>query len=529
MRKVIYIFIVILMGFGFGISQEIVLNKEDFSSKDDLKAAKDYLKTAEEFYAYGVGGYSRAIDNYLEIQKLNPNIAALNYKIGNCYLNTFQKAKSITYFQKAFELNRNIADDILYKIARGYHLNLEFEKAIEYYTKYRSLLSPKLLSEYKSIIEKRISECNNGIELIKNPVRVFIDNVGPEINSKYPDYSPLISADESMMIFTSRRDDTEGGNRTPEDGEFYEDIYLAYHNGIKWDNSTNIGKPLNTSDHDATVGLSNDGQQLFTYTDKTGGGDIYVSELKGTEWSKPDNSTLKKNINTDFHECAASFSFDGKTMYYITNKPNDNYDTKVYSDPQMRTHDIFYTHWDSEKERWGEPKNIGSTINTEFEEKGVFMHPDGRTLYFSSQGHNTMGDYDIFMSELQDDGTWAKPINIGYPINTPDDDRFFVMAASGKHGYYSTVKDDGHGSYDIYIITFRGPEKPVTQSNEDNLLANIAPVSETIMEETVEIKTMRLTILKGTVKDALTLEPIAADIEIIDNEKNEVISISKSN
>ncbi|GAB4281728.1 MAG: OmpA family protein [Marinilabiliales bacterium] len=528
MKKYVLIAAIIISGIISVIAQEIEFDKDDFRSKDDYKAAKDYLKTAEEYYSLGVGGFSKALESYLEIYKLYDKNAALNYKIGNCYLFTFQKAKSIDYFKKAFEINRYVADDILFKIARGYHLNMEFDKAIEYYNKYKDILSPKQLAEKKQMILKYIQECENGKELVKNPVRVFIDNVGSAINSEYFDYSPLISADESMMIFTSRRADTEGGNRA-EDGDFFEDIYVAYNNGNKWEPAKNIGKPLNTADHDATVGLSNDGQQLFTYTDKTGNGDIYVSELKGSDWTKPDDKTLKKYINTDYHECGASFSFDGKTMYFVSNKPDDNYDTKSYSNPMERTHDIFVSYWDEKKQIWGEPKNIGSTINTEYDEKSVFMHPDGRTLYFSSKGHNTMGDFDIFKSELQDDGTWSEPENLGYPINTPDDDRFFVMAASGKHGYYSTVKDDSYGKMDIYMITFRGPEKPIIQSNEDNLLANTAPVSETVMEESVEIKTMRLTILKGTIKDALTLDPLEASIEIIDNEKNEVISIQKSN
>jgi len=157
------------------------------------------------------------------------------------------------------------------------------------------------------------------------------------------------------------------------------------------------------------------------------------------------------------------------------------------------------------------------------------MHPDGRTLYFSSRGHNTMGGFDVFKSTMNDDGTWSKPENLGYPVNTPDDDLFFVMGGSGKHGYYSSSNDNGYGDYDLYMITFRGPEKPPVLHNEDNLLANVAPVGESVVAEKVEIKTMRLTILKGTIKDAMTNNPVEAQIEIIDNTKNEVVSVNTSN
>jgi outer membrane protein OmpA-like peptidoglycan-associated protein len=157
------------------------------------------------------------------------------------------------------------------------------------------------------------------------------------------------------------------------------------------------------------------------------------------------------------------------------------------------------------------------------------MHPDGKTLYFSSKGHQTMGGYDIFKA-VYEDGMWSEPENMGYPINTPDDDVFFVMSASGKHGYYSSIKKEGKGEKDIYKITFLGPEKQPVLNTEDNLLASLShPVSETVIEEAVEIKTVALTILKGTVKDAITLEPLESMIDLVDNEENKVIANFKSN
>lgn len=529
MRKLYSLLILLTISFNVALSQEIELNKDDFSNKDDYKIAKDELKMAEELYMLGMGGYSRALEHYLAVYKLNDKMPALNYKIGNCYLYSIQKSKCIEFYKKAYSQNPNVAENILYVLAKGYHLNYEFDQAMEFYKKYRNVLSPAKLAEEKKVIEKRIKECEIGKEIVKNPVRVFIDNLGTKVNSVYREYSPLISADESMIIFTSRRDDTEGGGRDEGDNLFYEDIYISYNVDGQWQQSVNIGKPLNTSNNDATVGLSSDGQQLFTFNGKDNGGDILVSELKGSEWTKPDDAPMRKYINTEFHESSASFSFDGKTMYFDSNKEQDNFDTRETDWNNPRTHDLFFSTWNEEKEIWGPSKSMGSNINSEYEERGVFMHPDGRTIFFSSNGDRSMGGLDIFKSELQDDNTWSEPENLGYPINTPDDDVFFVMSASGKHGYYASVKEEGVGDYDLYLITFRGPEKPVTQSNEDNLLANIAPVSETIIEETVEIKTMRLTILKGTVKDAISLSPLEASIEIIDNEKNEVVSISKSN
>ena len=525
--------ILLVIGFMFMISgvfaqerneiietREIVIKKDDYRSKDDYKKAKSLIKEAEPLFALGRGGYRRALDKYLEAYQLNPNNDILNLRIGICYLYSIQKTKSIKYFEKAYELNHFVDPKIMFYLARGYHLNYQFDKAIEYYNKYKNTLSPRDLQEHRKELEKYVKECETGKELVKHPVRVFIDNVGEAINTSYPEYSPLISTDESVMIFTSRRPDTYGGGRDPGDNMFFEDIYISYKGPDgKWQKAKNIGPPLNTKNNDATVGLSPDGTQLFIFNGRTNGGDIYVSKLEGDRWSKPTDKPLKKYINTEYHESSASFSFDGKTMYFVSNRPDLSYGG----------HDIFISYWDEKKEIWGKPQNIGPTINTEYDEEGVFMHPDGRTLYFSSKGHNTMGGYDIFKSELQDDGTWSKPVNLGYPINTPDDDVFFVINASGKRGYYSSVKEDGIGDYDIYMITFRGPEKPTIESVEDQLLANTKPIQETAVEGSVKIKTMRLTIVKGTVTDAFTKEPIQATIEVIDNEKNQVISTIKSN
>jgi outer membrane protein OmpA-like peptidoglycan-associated protein len=181
-----------------------------------------------------------------------------------------------------------------------------------------------------------------------------------------------------------------------------------------------------------------------------------------------------------------------------------------------------------EKGRWGEAQNLGSIINTKYDEEGVFMHPDGKTLYFSSKGHNSMGGYDIFKT-VYENGTWSKPENIGYPINTAGDDVFFSVSASGIHGYYSSAKPGGKGKQDVYIVTFLGPEKPLVNNTEENLLACIAkPTSDNVMQ-TVEVVTASLTLLKGKVLDQITLEPVEAQIVLTDNELNEELAVFTSN
>ncbi len=473
-----------------------------YNFKDDKLGFKEAIKNLEDgdyYYAQGGGAYRIALEYYLNANKFNPDNAELNYKLGVCYLHSIEKVKSIAHLKKAYKLDKYFAGDIHYKLGQGYHLNYEFDKAIKEYNLYKRTLLPKELKKWQPIISKRIKECKHGKEFVNNPEKVVIENIGDSINSSFPDYRPFISADESMMLFTSRRDNTTGSERDPFDHQYFEDIYISYNINGTWQKAQNIGKPLNTPDHDAVAGLTADGQKLFFYDGRKKGGDIFICKLRGDQWSPP--IPLPETINTDFRESSASFSYDGKKLYFVSDK----------IDYSKGGRDIYVSRKYS-KGGWGKPKNLGSVINTQYEEASIFMHPDGRTMYFSSQGHNSMGGFDIFKTKMNKAGRWLKPVNLGYPINTPDDDVFFVLSASGKHGYYSSAKKGGYGEKDIYMISF--------------LSDSIAkPDSDTAIVSNI----VYLTILKGTVKDAVTLNPVEAKIEIVDNEKNEVISIATSN
>ncbi|MCW3070671.1 MAG: hypothetical protein JWO44_561 [Bacteroidetes bacterium] len=515
MKKIITFLVCIFSVAAF--AQNVEFTKENFKdNKDGLKEAKNNIEAGDKLFEQGSIFYKQAIDPYLLANKFNPNNAQLNFKIGKCYLYSNYKLKSIPYLEKALQLNPSVDPQIHYVMAKAYHLDMQWDKAITEYKAFQATLTK--VDEFKDLIEevnKHIAECLTGKELVKKPLRVFIDNVGAEINSQYPDYGPVISADESVMLFTSRRPNTTGGAIDPGINEYYEDIYISTKKDGKWTTAQNMGKPINTEDHDANSGLSADGQKFLIYIGKNNG-DLYEAELKGESWSKPER--MNKNINTDFHESSACYSPDGKSVYFVSDKP----------DGGLGDRDIYMSTKD-EKGKWGKAVNLGPTINTAYGEEGVFIHPDGKTMYFSSQGHKTMGGYDIFKSVLEN-GKWSDPVNLGYPVNTPDDDVFFVTSASGKHGYYASFNSNGFGEKDIYMITFLGYEKPLVLNNEDNLLASqTAPVKETVIAPTVQIKEAQLTILKGVITDDLTKKPLEATIEIIDNQKNEIIASFTSN
>lgn len=503
---------------------DVEIDKKEFKTeKDGFRDAWSAIKDADDLFNMGVGGRRVAIDLYLYAYQYNQKNAELNYKIGACYLDGLFKNRAITFLRDAYKLKNEVADDIHFLLGSAFQLNYQFDTAIHHYKMYNRIKDVKGIVDeniYKDP-DKRIQECNLGKYYVAHPVRVFVNNLGPGVNSKYPDYAPVISADEAVLIYTSRREGTTGDLIDETDLHYYEDLYVSFNDDQGWSSGLNMTS-LNTDEHDASVGMSSDGQQLFTYKGVPDG-TLFISQLDGDEWTKP--KELNKNINTKYHETAASLSFDGKRLYFASTRKEDGYGTASYGERE-----IFITEKNS-KGKWGSAKNVGPVINTKYDERGVFIHPDGQTMYFSSKGHETMGGFDIFYSIKDSLGNWGKPVNIGYPVNTPDDDVFFTVAGNARYAYYSSAREDGFGYQDIYRITFLGPEKLMVCGAEDNLIASseIAIQQKVEATDTVKVRKVRLTILKGTITDALSSEPIEAEIEIVDNEKDEVITTMKSN
>ncbi|HLG03862.1 MAG TPA: OmpA family protein, partial [Bacteroidia bacterium] len=470
----------------------------------------------QELEGAGSQQFKMAMDEYIQANAFNPNSAVLNYRMAVCYFNIpNQKTMGLLYIEKAVKINPSVDPEVQFYFGRLNHLSAQWDKAITAYRSYNQSLQndPAKNREKIDDMARKIQECVNGKEMEKNPQRVFIDNVGAAVNTEDPEYIPLIIADESVLMFTSRRETSTGGKKDPSQ-QYYEDIYMSTMVNGRWGIPVNLGKPINGDDHDATSGLSPDGQTLFIYR-HTNNGDIYESDLKGTKWSDPEK--LGKNINSSGHESSASLSFDGKKLFFVSDREGGH-----------GHRDIWYSTKDA-KSRWGPSVNLGQPINTKYGEEGVFMHQDGKTIYFSSQGHTTMGGYDIFKSEFKD-GKWGAPVNLGWPINGPDDDVFFVISADGKHGYYASNKMEGYGEKDIYKITFLGAEKPLALSNEDNLLSgNARPVKSVEAAKTVEIKTAQVTLLKGTVTDKLSKMPVGASIELVDNTMRMTIATFTAN
>lgn len=308
----------------------------------------------------------------------------------------------------------------------------------------------------------------------KDSLKVEIKNLGTQVNSPFADYAPLISADGTVMVFTSRRPVIEKDMMKEKEGK--ENVYITYYDdkNSRWLVTFKLGSTINTEDIDnSAIALSNDGQRMFLYrggNEQNANGDILESVLTGDEWSDP--MRLPEPINSDENETSASISPDGRTIYFVSDR-KWGYGGR----------DIWYCTQD-ENGGWGEAINAGRNVNSTQDEEGVFIHPNGKVLFFSSKGHESKGGYDIFMSVFDETTqTWAQAANIGLPINTEGDEIYFVMGANGKTGYYASSRPGGTGDLDIYSIAFMEDimKKNVTLLSGRILDKSEKPVGSTIV------------------------------------------------
>jgi len=382
--------------------------------------------------------------------------ANVNYKAGRAYLQSFnRKSAALPFLQKAVqsEINKNydpispyekkVPVEVNYFYAKALHLNYKLDKAEEYYELFIKTAPAKhfLYSE----AELGLQQINNAKVLMTIPVEFEIENLGPIVNSEFPDFSPVISVDENALFFTSARlrpDSSNFGAKDRLTGLHFEDIYASYKDRDgKWQEPELLS--INTTDHTATMNVSVDGQTLYLYKD-VNGGDIFESKLVGEIWSEP--SPMPAGINSSAWETHLAITPDEQTIYFVSNRSGGFGGRDIYKANKLPDG------------KWSKPTNLGAKINTQYDEDAVFISPDSQTLYFSSKGHDSMGGFDIMYSKLDENGEWSSPVNIGYPINTSDDDVFFVTSADGQRAYYSSVRNTGFGEKDIYMIHLPDPQ-----------------------------------------------------------------------
>lgn len=429
---------------------------------------KESLKTAsfrEKFEAANLlmedQLYVYAADVLKALCEEQPENANVHYKAGYCLLQiSNERANALPYLEKAGEniskkydpfssTETNAPFEAYYYLGRAHHLNENIDEAKTNFTSFIEDVSKKHnLYDKANLYLKQLEIAK--VELAA-PKEYIIANVGNIINGPDEDFSPVVTLDEGAMYFTSRRMRPDSLNSkifSPQDGMHYEDIYVSYYDfkGKQWGTPEVISTISSPKSNQATISVSGDGQQLFMYKDINGNGEIYVAnyELETDDFGTPEK--MGSDINTEHWETHATVSADGQTLYFVSDRPGGLGGRDIYQCKKLPNG------------LWSLAQNLGAPINSENDEDSPYFHPDGKTLFFSSNGETSMGGFDIYFTKLKEDGKWGEPINMGYPLNTVDDDVFFTTNAKGDKGYYSSAKKGGFGQKDIYEISMKDPQ-----------------------------------------------------------------------
>ncbi|NQY66131.1 MAG: PD40 domain-containing protein [Flavobacteriales bacterium] len=427
-------FIILLLSFALTIQ----VSHAQYSEVD-LRPA---LVSGEK--AYYKLDFRRALKFYMIAYSLDSSIVELNLRIGVCkYLIENDKEICIPFLQFA---TKGGHIEALFYLGLAYHATMDFDNALKCYNEYLNFeMNPELgVKDFSTEeIEHKIAITKYAISAVANPVNVKIENLGGEVNTMFPDYGPVLSMDENMLLFTTRRP----SNRGPEnrlDGLYFEDIYSSVKENGEWTKPRNLGHLINSAKHESAVGISPDGQLMFIYkSNDYGSGDLYYARQNRNGWGGP--LIYRNDIKSAGIESGATITENGRIIYFCSDRIGGEGGMDLYKTQLLPNG------------TWGLATNLGPTINTSGDEESPFIHPDGSKLFFSSTGHENMGGHDIFQSNLIDT-TWSKPKNLGYPINTVQDDLFFVLSTDGRRGYYSTIREDGFGASDIYVIYMNGEE-----------------------------------------------------------------------
>ena len=405
-----------------------------------VNGKKTEIEDAHEHF--NNSNFLMAIPIYKVELKKDPDNKKIKYKLGICYLHTrINYSQAITYLED-YSRESKADDDVWYYLGRAYQLNNKLAEAITAFQKYKGL-KPKRAIE----IDRYIEQCDNAIKFMRKPSNVTFQNMGKEINSEEPDYYPYINKDETILAFTSRRKDNIGGKKIEVDGYRSSDIYLSTSSNGSWTPAKNAGKGINSSLDEQVVGLRSDGLELYMYLDHIDKfGDIYASSRKDfeTEFAKP--RIFMPNINDKF-ETSGSLSEDGQILFF-SRREKAGEQSDLYFCRKLPIG------------IWALPQKLPDFVNTPYNEESPYLSYDCKTLYFASEGHNSMGGYDLFKTTFDaDKNTFTPPVNLGYPINSTDDDKSICVTQDNRLAYVSAFRPHGYGDLDIYRVRFNDTEQ----------------------------------------------------------------------
>jgi outer membrane protein OmpA-like peptidoglycan-associated protein len=451
-------------------------------STKSKKAEKAYVNGENSFRAQDLAGAEKY---FLKAVEIDPNFFEAFMMLGDIYEKNNDDTSAVIAYTKAIEIDPSIFPAVMFLTANVEFQNGWYAEAAKHYSMY--IDSEGAYEKNLARAKKQLANCNFAMNALENPVPFDPKNLGEGINSSKNEYFPCITADNQTILFTRLLDDSRSYSGRQED------FFVAKMENGEWQKAKNIGPPINSVYNEGAPSLSADGNILiFTACENVNGYgagregfgrcDLFVSKKNGPAWTVPYN--LGRPVNSSHWESQPSFSADGRTLYFVSNRDGG--------------YDIFVSKVDTEG-KWSEPEKLGPNINTSGYEGSVFIHPDNQTLYFSSDGHIGMGKMDIYLSRKDSLGNWGKAENLGYPINTFKDENSIVVSADGQLALFASNRKTGFGGLDIYGFDLYEEARP-------------QPV----------------TYMKGVVFDIESQEKLKANFELIDLQTGKTVISSFS-
>ncbi len=430
----------------------------------------------EAMFQWRSSDFEEAEEGLQKAISLDPQYPDPYILLGDLCYDQERYDEAIFNYNQAMDLDSLHSANLYYLMGRVYFDQEEYVSAIEWQKKF--LETPGIRKDLKGFAEEMLKTADFRRFALDNPVPFEPENLGAYVNSEHDEYVNSITLDESRMVYTLMQPDTMF------DGFFTEGFVMAVNTDTGWVDAGRALPQLHQLGNIGAMSLSPDASFLFFTSCGAVGGfgscDLYICAKRGDGWSKPQN--LGPMINTGKWDSQPCFSADGKTLYFVSARSGGKGGSDIWSATFVQD------------TGWTKPVNAGPKINTYEEEMAPFIHPDGKTMYFSSKGHTGMGGFDLFISRMDSTGGWTTPENLGYPINTSFNEINIVVATNGKAAYLSSKQDAGYGGYDIYRFKLPLQHAP-----------------------------LKVSYLEGHVYDADTKEPLAAEILLIDLESAEVV------
>jgi outer membrane protein OmpA-like peptidoglycan-associated protein len=463
MKKIV-LAVLIIIGANFAHAQNTLSSK-------NARALSAYQRSN---IAINQRMYNTAIRDLEEALRNDPNFVEAHFRLADVYKISKEFKKALASYQMVQALNPKISKHLDYELGETYFYLHAYDTALMYFETYSKVLD--LSENRQKELNKYLRNTRYSIEAVKKPVPYKPMNMGININTSNQEYLPTITADDSTLIFTRRSNQ--------------EDFYISKRTSAGWDKAVTLSTAINTTGNEGAQCISPDGQYLYfagcSRPDGLGKCDIYYSKLVGNEWSKPVN--LGEPVNSMYWESQPSISPDGKTLYFVSDRKGG-----------YGSYDIYRSTYLGDN-KWSRPVNLGPAINTEGVEFSPFIHNDNQTLYFSSNGWPGFGDNDIFFSRKEPNGKWGAAQNIGYPINTSQEESSLFISNNGKNAFFASSTLKGEGGLDLFSFELHEAARPL-------------PV----------------TYVKGLVFDKLTKNKLGSSIEIIDISNGDTVAITNSN